>query len=227
MKNTQLRPVLALLLLTASACAAAASVQVTVIDREGKPVADAVVVVSVPGRTLAAGQKGLAKEQTIINEKSAYVPALSIVGVGAKLKFSNLDPYDHHVRGTAAGAAQFSAGAGGGFELRMDAKTDGKPVKVQEVTADKAGAILLGCHLHSAMRGHVYVTDSPWAARTDANGSVRFDDLPEAGAQVRVWQADQLIDLPAQTMSFSAVNTQAQPTKLEFKLQVVPRRRRS
>ncbi len=203
----------------------AASVQVTVVDREGRPVRDAVVVVAMPGRG-ATATRSLPKDMVVQNEKMAFVPALSIVAVGAKLKFSNTDPYDHHIRGTAAGVASFSAGTAGGFELRMDAKVDGKPAKVYEVSVDKAGAILLGCHMHGSMRGHVFVSDSPWAAKTDAKGQVQFDDVPDGGAQVRVWQSDQFVDLPVQTTTFTAAHTAAQPSKIEFKLQVVPRRRR-
>ena len=31
-----------------------------------------------------------------------------------------------------------------------------------------SGAVLLGCHIHGSMRGHIYVTDSPWAQRMEA-----------------------------------------------------------
>lgn len=204
-----------LLLATA---AQAATVSVIVTDKDGKPVPDAVVVVT----PAATGQRKvpLATSATVAQEKMQFVPALSLVPVGAKLTFTNNDPWEHHVRGSAAGIAQFSSTAAG-FELRLDGKPEGKPARSAEVTLDKAGAVLLGCHIHGSMRGHVYVSDSPWAMKTTAEGQAVFDDLPDGPAQVRVWHPEQLIDLPAQTATLGAA-----PARLNMQLQVVPRRRR-
>jgi hypothetical protein len=92
------------------------------------------------------------------------------------------------------------------------------------VSLDKTGpqsAVLLGCFLHGSMRGSVYVSDSPWAAKTGANGLAQFDDLPEGQLQIKVWHGEQLIDLPPQQLKLDA-NRAA----LSIQLQVVPRRRR-
>ncbi|MBX3652932.1 MAG: plastocyanin [Ramlibacter sp.] len=197
--------------------ASAGIVSVTVVDKEGKPVQDAVVVVS----TTARGQPKvpLPMAITIDQEKMRFIPPVSLAPVGARVTFVNKDPWEHHVRGSAAGLAQFSST--GGFELRLDGKPEGKPAKTAEITADKAGPVLLGCHIHGSMRGHMYVTDSPWAQRTTPEGLAVFDDVPDGPAQVRVWQADQLIDLPLQ-----AVTVGANPARATVQLQVVPRRRR-
>lgn len=198
--------------------AGAGVVSVTVLDKEGKPVQDAVVVVlpSAKGTPKAA----LPVAATINQDKMRFVPALTLVPVGAKVTFTNNDPWEHHTRGSAAGLAQFSS-TGGGFELRLEGKADGKPAKGVEVTLDKAGAVLLGCHIHGSMRGHVYVSDSPWAQRTTPEGQAVFDDVPDGAAQVRVWHADQLIDLP-----LHALTVGANPARATVQLQVVPRRRR-
>ena len=87
---------------------------------------------------------------------------------------------------------------------------------------DKAGAVLLGCHIHGSMKGYVYVSDSPWAQRTTPQGQAVFDDLPDGAAQVKVWHGDQLLDLPVQTVQVNS----ASPARLTVQLQVVPRRRR-
>ena len=207
-------------LLALACCAHAATVSVTVVDKEGKPVSDAVVVI-VP----SAGGKPrlpLPYQATIAQEKMQFLPAVTLVPVGAKLSFINQDSWDHHIRGTPAGVAQLAGGTGDGFELRLDGKTAGKPAKAMDVTMDKPGAVLLGCHLHSSMRGHVYITDSPWAMKTGAEGQAVFDDVPDGPAQVRVWQSEQLLDLPARPVTAGPV-----ATRLNFQLQVVPRRRRT
>lgn len=198
--------------------AGAGVVSVTVLDKEGKPVQDAVVVVVTAAR--GAPKTALPTAATVNQEKMRFIPAVTLVPVGARITFTNNDPWEHHTRGSAAGLAQFSS-TGGGFELRLEGKADGKPAKAVEVTMDKAGAVLLGCHIHGSMRGHVYVSDSPWAQRTTPEGQAVFDDVPDGAAQVRVWHADQLIDLPLQ-----AVTVGASPARATVQLQVVPRRRR-
>ena len=148
-----------------------------------------------------------------------FAPAVSIAPVGARVRFVNNDTWDHHVRANAAGLQQLATT--GGFEFRLAGKTDGKAGNAAEVAFDKAGPVQLGCHLHGSMRGHVYVTDSPFTAKTDAQGQAQFDGVPEGAAQLRVWHADQLIDLPTQALTLSA-----SASKVSVQLQVVPRRRR-
>jgi hypothetical protein len=58
--------------------------------------------------------------------------------------------------------------------------------------------VLLGCHIHGSMRGHVYVSDSPWAALTGTDGVAQLEQVPEGAAQIKVWHADQLIDIAPQ-----------------------------
>lgn len=193
-------------------------VSITVLDKEGKPVPDAVVVVTPAAK--GTPKVPLPMTAMVQQEKMRFIPAVSIVPVGAKVTFTNNDSWEHHVRGSAAGLAQFSS-TGGGFELRLDGKADGKPAKQAEVVMDKAGAVLLGCHIHGSMRGHIYVTESPWAQRTTPEGQAVFDDVPDGAAQVRVWHGEQLIDLPIQTLTVGA-----SPARATVQLQVVPRRRR-
>jgi plastocyanin len=219
------RPLLQSALFFVAACALsitaiAGNLAVQVLDKEGKPAPDAVVVV-VPASKTAAPKNPLPSQVTIHQEKMRFVPAVSLVAVGAKAQFINNDPWEHHVRASAAGAAQFNANAGDGFELRLDGKPEGKPAKTAEATFSKPGAVLLGCHIHGSMRGHVYVSDSPWAALTGADGVAQIEQVPEGAAQIRVWHADQLIDIAAQAYTMTA-----SPGKLTLQLSVVPRRRR-
>jgi plastocyanin len=203
--------------------AQAATLSVTVVDKEGKPTQDAVVV-------LVPSAKGTPKTAlplmaTITQEKMQFIPAVTLVGAGAKVRFVNNDPWDHHVRGGAGGLAQLSGTtAPTGFELRLEGKSDGKPAKFSEVSLDKTGpqsAVVLGCFLHGSMRGSVYVSESPWAAKTGANGLAQFDDLPEGPVQIKVWHGEQLLDVPPQQLKLDAT-----PAVQTIQLQVVPRRRR-
>lgn len=218
MKNFLLLAAMSTLAVTASA----GSLSVSVLDKDGKPVQDAVVVI-VPANKTPQPKKPLATQVTITQEKMQFIPSVTLVPVGAKVSFVNNDPWDHHVRSSPAGMGQFNA-TNAGFELRLEGKLDGKPAKPSEVTLDKAGvlgATLLGCFIHGSMRGYVYASDSPWAAKTGADGMAVFDDLPDGAAQVKLWQADQLLDVPAQQATVGAA-----PAKNTFQLTVVPRRRR-
>lgn len=215
MKKTLLTLTLAAL----SGWAAAGNLQVLVLDKEGQPVADAVVVVLPANK--GEPKAPLPLQVTINQEKMRFIPAVSVVGVGARAKFVNNDPWEHHVRGSAAGVAQFNTAAGSGFELRLDGKVDGKPGKSADAVFEKAGAVLLGCHIHGSMRGHVYVSDSPWTVLTGADGIANVEQIPDGAAQLKVWHADQLIDIAPQQTSVSAT-----PGKATMQLSVVPRRRR-
>lgn len=199
--------------------ASAGYLQVSVVDKDGKPVPDAVVVLVSP--TLAASKTALPMQVSINQEKMRFIPAISIVGVGAKARFANNDPWEHHVRGSAAGVMQFNADTADGFVLRMDGKAEGKPAKTADAVFDKAGAILLGCHLHASMRGHVYVSDSPWATLTNAEGLANFDAVPDGAVQVKVWHADQFIDIAPQRLILTAA-----PVKTSMQLTVIPRKKR-
>lgn len=207
--------------LLASMCAAAGagSLVVAVTDKEGYPVTDAVVVVDPVTRLAPA--RGAGTSAIVTQEKMRFEPALTVVQVGAKVTFVNNDVWEHHVRGSAAGLQQFAAGNAGGFEFHLDGRPAGKPGRSAEVVLDKRGPVLLGCYIHGSMKGHIYVSDSPWAQKTEADGTARFDDLPNGVAQIRVWHAEQLLDLPARTLELG-VSAQ----RVEARLQVVPRRRR-
>lgn len=204
------------------ASAFAGTLTVSVVDKEGKPVPDAVVVI-VPTNKTVLPKTALPLQASITQEKMQFIPAVTLVHVGAKVRFINNDAWDHHVRSSPAGLGQFNA-TQAGFEMRLEGKSEGKPAKATEITLDKAGvtgATLLGCFIHGSMRGYLFATDSPWAAKTMADGQAVFEDLPDGAAQVKVWQADQLIDAAPQTYTVTAT-----PGKLGVQLNVVPRRRR-
>ena len=217
------KTVLAAVALTLGNWAAAGSLAVTVVDKDGKAVPDAVVVIT-PANKYVLPKKSLLAQVTIAQEKMQFIPAVSLVPVGAKIQFINNDPWDHHVRSSPAGMGQFNA-TNAGFELRLEGKSEGKPAKATEISIDKAGVIgstLLGCFIHGSMRGYVFASESPWAVKTGADGQAVFDDLPDGLAQIKVWQADQLIDLPPQQATIGAT-----PAQSKLQLSVVPRRRRA
>jgi len=194
----------------------ASTVQVTVLARDGRPLADAVVTLEPAGPRQPAPAP---TPVTIRQEGLAFVPALTVVPVGSKVTFTNVDRFEHHVRGTTGSPLQ-SSERSEGFELRMGGRVEGQPVPSAAVTLSEAGPIRLGCHLHGSMRGAIYVTDTPWAVRTDAEGRITLENVPDGPATVRVWHPDQLLDAPPRQITVSDV------TAVQFDTPIQPRRRR-
>lgn len=201
------------------AAAKAGTLNVAVVDREGKPVPDAVVVLA-PSQSGAPG-RALPTQVTINQERMRFGPAVTLVALGARATFVNNDPWEHHVRATAAGSRSFDAGNAGGFELRLDGKAEGKPARAAKASFESPGPVLIGCHLHASMRAHVYVSDTPWAALTGDDGAATFEAVPEGPLFVRVWQADQLVDVAPRQLTLGAA-----PASVTIQLSVVPRRKR-
>ena len=222
MKKTLLLTALGALC-TFNQLALAGNLTVVVADKDGNPVPDVVVVI-VPSNKSVLPKTALPKEATINQEKMQFIPAVSLVAVGAKIRLLNNDPWNHHVKSAPAGINQFNT-TKVGFEVMLEGKAEGKAGKPVDVLLDTPGVVtanVLGCFIHGSMRGFMFVSESPWAAKTGANGAATFEDLPDGTAQVKVWQADQLIDLVPQNVQINAT-----PAISTFQLSVTPRRRRT
>lgn len=221
--NTPFR-LAALAALLGTACLAyAGNLTVVVTDKDGRPVPDAVVVV-LPANKQALPKVALPKEATINQEKMQFIPLVTLVGAGAKIKLLNNDPWNHHIKSSPAGLDQFNTKKVG-FEMILEGKPEGKAAKPVDISLDGPGVVtanVLGCYIHGSMRGFLFVSDTPWALKTGANGAASFEDLPEGAAQIKVWQADQLIDLQPQAAQIGAT-----PVSNSFQLNVNPRRRRA
>lgn len=198
--------------------AGAGTLEVLVLDRDGKPTPDAVVIVLPAAK--GAPRNPLAMTAVVNQEKQQFTPAVTVVGVGAKVRFTNSDPWNHHVRLGTPGAP---VGASDGQSVMLEGKQDGKPASSAVFTMDKPGAVgaaLLGCFIHSRMSGAVYVAESPWTVKTNSQGMAILEDVPEGAASIKVWHQAQLVEkAPLQ------VNVQSAPAKATFQLDVAPRRR--
>ena len=203
--------------------AEAASLTVTVLDRDGKPAPDAVVVVT---PSVRGTPKNRPPMNAVVNqEKMQFIPAVTVVSVGATVRFLNSDAWNHHVRMSLPGSAPGAVStASEGNALLLAGKTEGKPASGADLVMDRVGATgasLLGCFIHGSMRGYIYVADSPWTVKTGDTGTVTFDDLPEGPSVIKVWHGAQILDKAPQS-----INLTATPVTANFQLDVVPRRRR-
>jgi plastocyanin len=205
------------LLLAFAPPARAANVTVTVHGADGQPAANVVVQLT-PAHPGAPRPPWM--PVVIVQRDIHFVPAITAVPVGTTVRFSNQDPYDHHIRSEPAGPLGNIPPAKN-FEMRLAGATADK-VASADVTFDKPGLLVLGCHLHGSMRGHIYVAATPWVAVTDASGSATIADVPDGAVDLRTWSPEQLVDQPAAQKQVSGANVAFDAT-LNF---TPPKRRR-
>jgi len=161
----------ALALAGATSPLVAAPLSVRVVDSAGRPVRDAVVKLDPLGSAARAPRIG--GRYVVSQQNLQFHPFLTIVPVGADVSFPNLDPTKHHV---------YSFSPAKRFELKLFARDQSRTVHF-----DKAGVVALGCNIHDAMSAFIFVTDSAWTARTNAQGIAAFADAPNAPGRVIVW----------------------------------------
>lgn len=184
-----------------SALAHAASFEAQLTDAAGKPLADAVV--SLSGGPAATGSR--TASATMDQRAQKYVPHVLAVRSGTQVSFPNSDNIRHQV---------YSFSPAKRFELRL---YEGTPTKPE--LFDKPGVVVLGCNIHDWMLGYIYVTDDPWFAVSDAQGRVRFDQLPAGHYQVSLWHPQ---SADAQVQPGGEIDVAEPGTKHTYSLTVQP-----
>lgn len=157
--------------LAAIACpASAGEASVTVLSVTGVAVAGAIVVAE-PANPVP---RPAALPRAVMDQRNLmFVPEVLVVRTGTLVDFPNSDQVRHMV---------YSFSGAKLFRLPLYAGRTQPPVLF-----DKPGLVTLGCNIHDNMLGFVYVTDSPWHGRTDAEGHLVLRDLPPGSYTLRAW----------------------------------------
>lgn len=171
-----------------SPAAGAATLTVYVLSPDGHPAADVVVEVVIPGAPVRVPTEPVVIAQMGVR----FAPQVTAIPAGTTVRFTNQDAFDHHLRSMAAGPLGSIATAKE-FEFRMAGAHPDKPVTT-DVKFERAGLVVLGCHLHGSMRGHVYVGESALIAVTDAAGRAVIQGVPEGRGEMRYWHPQQLTE---------------------------------
>jgi plastocyanin len=162
---------IALLLLACGATMAqAADLRAVVRDDAGAPLADAVVV-AVPDVAVPRSARSGADQLEQIDLE--FVPRVKVIQAGTALSFPNRDKVRHHV---------YSFSAPKRFDLPLYAGTPAQPVRF-----DVPGVVTIGCNIHDWMIGYIYVSESPFFAKTDASGAALIGGLAPGRYTVRAW----------------------------------------
>jgi len=193
-------------LLVAAACASAQTTQIaaSVTDSHGKPLADAVVI-AVPA-DLALRATSRSPEAVVDQVSKEFVPRVLAIAVGTPVAFPNHDNVRHHV---------YSFSSAKRFELPLYSG-----VPAQPVVFDKPGVVVLGCNIHDWMIGYIYVSESPYFAKTGADGNAVIADLPPRAYVVRVWHPDQ--DGPEDATRQNADTSQSRRADVTWQLRLKP-----
>jgi plastocyanin len=149
--------------------AGAGTLQISVRDDKGQPVADAVAYVAGSGgerRSPAPG--GAVMDQ----QNKEFTPYVLGVEVGTAVTFPNRDQIRHHV---------YSFSPAKRFELPLYRGTP------PPVIFDTPGPVVLGCNIHDWMVGHIFVAPTRHFALTAADGTARLSGLPAGPHTLLVW----------------------------------------
>ncbi len=150
--------------------AQAAALNVNFVDAAGKPLLDAVALLEpASGR---AGVKPMADVE-ISQARRQFQPRVTLITTGTRATFPNFDTVRHHV---------YSFSPIKTFELKLYAGVPGVPI-----VFDKPGVAVLGCNIHDKMAAWVVVADTPWSARSAANGRARIEAVPAGQYLLKVW----------------------------------------
>jgi len=149
----------------------AAELSVMVVSRDGRGV-DEVVVIAMPA---AAGSRSSPTPRpAVMDQKNLeFLPRVLVVAAGTRVEFPNNDSVSHQV---------YSFSAAKHFQLPLYKGEVHPPI-----TFDRSGLVVLGCNIHDAMVGYIYVTDAPYFGTTGAGGNLQLKGLPAGDYRVAIW----------------------------------------
>jgi plastocyanin len=115
-----------------------------------------------------------------------FAPGVLAVPRGSVVSFPNQDDEYHSV---------FSYSKTKRFDLGRYAR-DEAPA---ELVFDQPGVVRLFCEIHDHMRGTILVLDTPYFAKTDADGRYRLTNLPAGRHVLKAWvEEDTVIERPVE-----------------------------
>ena len=137
------------------------------------PVKDAVVSLVSLNPDVSASKDPVKKTAKMDQVNKQFVPHVLPVQVGTIVQFPNSDNIRHHV---------YSFSKAKLIELKLYSSNETKTV-----TFDKPGMVVLGCNIHDWMIGYIYVTDTPYFLKSNAQGHVMIPDVPAGKYRMNVW----------------------------------------
>lgn len=148
----------------------AQAAQFKVLDKDNKPVQDAVVLIE-DYKNVQGSNKLAAAEMS--QSERRFNPHVLVVPQNTPVTFPNYDSISHHV---------YSFSDAKVFEKKLY-----KGVEESPVIFDKKGIVELGCNVHDWMLAYIYVTDSTHFGITNDKGEVTIDLPKEGEHSITLW----------------------------------------
>lgn len=148
--------------------AGAADVIIDVRDASGAPVADATVHAEPLTGPAPAPRANLHAQ--IDQVKKEFVPRVSIVQAGTSIHFPNSDNIRHSI---------YSFSPAKTFSTKLYSGREASPV-----VFDKSGIVVLGCNIHDTMVAWLVIVDTPWFAKSGADGVGTLKNLPAGSYRI-------------------------------------------
>lgn len=180
-----------------NAYAGDATIKISNID--GLPIANAVVYLEVKNPL-----KSKVDTATTISQKNkTFIPFVSVVQTGTSITFPNKDSVRHHV---------YSFSPAKKFELKLYSGVPSTPI-----VFDQPGVVVLGCNIHDSMIAYVYIVDTPYFAKTEADGMAKLINVPDGQYQLKVSHPDSLSEGDLFTQAIVIKDSQVIAVKLHTK----------
>jgi plastocyanin len=151
-----------------------------VVGRDGRGVDEVVVTATPTGVNM--GSSPTLRPAVMDQNNLAFLPRVLVVAAGTSVEFPNNDSVSHQV---------YSFSAAKRFQLPLYKGQVHPPI-----TFERPGIVVLGCNIHDAMVGYIYVTDTPYFGSTEAGGSLHLKGLPAGDYRVAIWSPF-IADVPA------------------------------
>jgi len=145
-------------------------IQINVQDYKGMPASDMVVYLQpLSGQQLSQSDEIV----TVTQQNEAFAPYITVSQTKKQVNFVNQDDITHQI---------YSADSDNRFSFTIRAGSEHLANAF-----DHEAEISMGCNIHDWMSGYLLVVDTPYFAKTDAQGQVRFS-LSELGQyNIVVW----------------------------------------
>ena len=151
--------------------AAAASLNLEVRDLAGHLLPDAVAFVEPLG---AVPHRPARQPRTTVDQvNKEFLPLVSIVQTGTEVSFPNSDHIRHSI---------YSFSPAKVFTAKLYSGTQAPPV-----VFDNSGLVVLGCNIHDTMVAWIVVVDTPYFAKTGADGAVVISGMEAGDYRLSVW----------------------------------------
>ncbi|MHB8477572.1 MAG: methylamine utilization protein [Steroidobacteraceae bacterium] len=148
----------------------AGELRVSVIDKSGHGVGEAVVT----AMPLEQRRPATVEAKAVMDQRNlAFVPRVIVIAAGTIVEFPNNDTVSHQV---------YSFSPAKKFQLPLYKGELHTPVKF-----DREGLVVLGCNIHDEMVGYIYVTEAPYFGKTDGSGGLELAGMPAGEYRVTVW----------------------------------------